>query len=406
MSNLQTPCKKGFVKLRSSKWELTSSLSGIPRQTICIMNCNKTKIMNEILNASFLGNTIYSWLTALTIILLLFALIRIFRIFVFRRLKAWASATAASWDEFVLEVIEKNILPLLYLSTVYFSLQSLRLSEVIGNVLHIAWMAAITFFVVRMATTAFRKFIFSSIQREEDSHSKQKQAGGLIAIVNIIIWILGAVFLIDNMGYNVTAIVAGLGVGGIAIALAAQAVLGDLFSYFVIFFDRPFEIGDFVTVGSDSGVIEYIGIKTTRLRTLNGEQLVCANTDLTNSRLLNFQRMERRRIVFTLGLTYQTPEEQLIKIPSIVGDIIASKEKLSYDRGHFSGFGDSSLNFEFVYFVEDPDYNVYMDSQQAVYLEIFSAFEKRGIEFAYPTQTLQIEGLQPNLTQDRRSKSR
>ena len=248
-------------------------------------------------------------------------------------------------------------------------------------------MMAFTFFAIRIIVSAFRKFVLSFIQRDEESESKEKQAGGLIAIVNIIIWILGAVFLIDNMGYNVTAIVAGLGVGGIAIALAAQAVLGDLFSYFVIFFDRPFEIGDFVTVGSDSGVIEYIGIKTTRIRTLNGEQLVCSNTDLTNSRLRNFKRMERRRIVFTLGVTYQTAAQQLSGIPDIVRNIIASEEKLSYDRGHFSGFGDSSLNFEFVYYVEDPDYNIYMNAQQSVYLEIFRTFAEKGIEFAYPTQT-------------------
>ncbi|WP_125720527.1 mechanosensitive ion channel family protein [Flavobacterium ustbae] len=350
--------------------------------------------MNEILSMVFLGNTLYNWLKAAAIIIFIFVLIKIFKIYIFRRLKIWAASTKTSWDEFALNIIENNILPLLYISTVYFSVQILSIGGKTMSVLHTAYLMAITFFVIKIIIAAFRKFVLSFIQRDEDSESKEKQAGGLIAIVNIIIWILGAVFLIDNMGYNVTTIVAGLGVGGIAIALAAQAVLGDLFSYFVIFFDRPFEIGDFVTVGNDSGVIEYIGIKTTRLRTLNGEQLVCSNTDLTNSRLRNFKRMERRRIVFVLGVTYQATAQQLRQIPDIVKGIIEAKEKLSYDRGHFSGFGDFSLNFEFVYYVEDPDYNVYMNSQQAVYLEIFSAFADEGIEFAYPTQTIQIEKMQ------------
>lgn len=249
--------------------------------------------MIDTLQTTFLGNTIYNWLQALAIIVFCFLVLKIFKAVVFIRLKKWAASTSTSWDEFALAIIEKSVLPLLYISIVYFSIMALDLEKRISDILHTAYMMCITFFVVRIIVAAFKKFVLSFIQRDEQSESKEKQAGGLIAIVNIIIWVLGVVFLIDNMGYNVTTIIAGLGVGGIAIALAAQAVLGDLFSYFVIFFDRPFEIADFITVGSDSGVIEYIGIKTTRIKTLNGEQLICSNTDLTNSRLRNFKRMER-----------------------------------------------------------------------------------------------------------------
>lgn len=347
--------------------------------------------MNDILNITFLDNTLLNWLKASVIIILIFSFLKIFKFFIFKRLKSWAASTNTSWDEFLLDVIEKCVLPMLYISTVYFSLHVLSLNKRAAEILHTAFMAVITFFVIKAVINLFKKFVLSFIKRDQDSESTEKHAGGLIAIVNIIIWILGAVFLIDNMGYNVTTIVAGLGVGGIAIALAAQAVLGDLFSYFVIFFDRPFEIGDFVTVGSDSGIVEYIGIKTTRIRTLNGEQLVCSNTDLTNSRLRNFKRLERRRIIFTIGVTYQTAADQLSQIPEILKRIISSKDKISFDRAHFSKFADSSLDFEIVYYVEDPDYNFYMDTQQAIYLEIFSSFEKQGIDFAYPTQTIQIE---------------
>ena len=179
-----------------------------------------------------------------------------------------------------------------------------------------------------------------------------------------------------------------LGIGGIAIALAAQAILGDLFSYFVIFFDRPFEVGDFILVGDKVGVVEYTGIKTTRIRALGGEQLVFSNTDLTNSRIHNFKQMERRRVVFKLGVIDQTKAEQLEEVTKIVREVIEQQPDASFDRGHFASYGDFSLNFEFVYYVTGGDYVKYMDTQQAINLEIYRAFEQRGIEFAYPTQTV------------------
>lgn len=253
-----------------------------------------------------------------------------------------------------------------------------------------AFLLAVTFFVLRIITAFIKKLVFSFIRRQENSDTKEKQARGLLIIVNVIVWILGGVFIVDNLGYNVTTLVAGLGIGGIAIALAAQTILGDLFSYFVIFFDRPFEIGDFIIVDDKMGVVEYIGIKTTRLRTLGGEQLVCSNTDLTNARVHNFKRMEQRRVVFKLGVIYQTTYQQLKRISGIVQQIIESKDQVRFDRGNFSGYGDFSLNFEFVYYVENSDYNFFMDKQQEIYFDIFKAFETEQIEFAYPTQSVFI----------------
>ncbi|ETZ19574.1 mechanosensitive ion channel family protein [Pedobacter sp. V48] len=347
--------------------------------------------MNNILNQIIWGNSLYNWIVATAIILILCLIIKLLRSVVLKRLKRWAEQTNTNWDNFAVSLAESAGIPLLYISSFYFGLNTLAFPDKVENIIHVAYLAAFTFFILKVISAAFRKFVYSFIRREENSEAKEKQAGGLIAIANVVIWILGVVFLVDNLGYNVTTLIAGLGVGGIAIALAAQAVLGDLFSYFVIYFDRPFEIGDFVVVDNDNGIIEYIGIKTTRIRTLSGEQLVCSNTDLTNSRLHNFKRMEKRRIVFTLGVTYQTTHQQLSEIPALVKEIISSKPKLQFDRGHFSGYGDFSLNFEFVYYVLDPDYNIYMDNQQTVYLEIFAEFEQKGIEFAYPTQTLLFE---------------
>lgn len=346
--------------------------------------------MGDILTSTFLGNTLYQWISATGIIALAFFSIKTLKKLVITRVKKWTLTTQTTWDDFIIEIIETSVIPMLYISSVNFALLTLDFNTLAAKILQTAYLFSFTFFAIKIISKGFKKFIYSFIQRKDDVETKEKQASGLIAIVNIFIWICGIIFLIDNMGYNVTTLIAGLGVGGIAIALAAQTVLGDLFSYFVIFFDRPFGIGDYISLGNDNGIIEHIGIKTTRIRTLSGEQLICSNTDLTNSRLHNFKRMEKRRIVFSLGVAYHSTHNQLSKIPEIVKDIITTRPELHFDRGHFSGYGDFSLNFEFVYFIQSPDYKVYMDNQQAVYLAIFSAFEKEGIEFAFPTQTLFI----------------
>jgi small-conductance mechanosensitive channel len=347
--------------------------------------------MSDFTKIIFLDNTLLNWGNAFIIIIGTLLIIKILKGVFIKKLKKWAITTQTKWDDFLIERIEKSVIPLLYISSFYFAIMLLNLNDKIEKIVLVAYLFSFTYFVLKIISAALQKFVYSFIQREENSESKEKQAGGLIAIANIIIWICGLIFLIDNLGYNVTTLIAGLGVGGIAIALAAQAVLGDLFSYFVIFFDRPFEIGDFITIGPDSGVIEYIGIKTTRIRTLSGEQLICSNTDLTNSRLRNYKRMEKRRIVFKLGVTYDTSHKQLSKIPEIVKNIIASKPQLEYDRGNFSEFGDFSLNFEFVYFINNSDYNAYMDNQQTIYLDVFAAFEIEKINFAFPTQTLYMK---------------
>ncbi|MCX7765301.1 MAG: mechanosensitive ion channel family protein, partial [Candidatus Sumerlaeia bacterium] len=182
----------------------------------------------------------------------------------------------------------------------------------------------------------------------------------------------------------------GLGIGGVAVALAAQAILGDLFSYFAILFDRPFEVGDFIIIGDLSGTVEYIGLKTTRIRSINGEQVVIANTDLTNSRIRNYKRMERRRVVFRIGVRYETNLEQLKEIPVLIKNIISQIPEATFDRAHFFSYGDFSLVFEIVYFVNDRDYYKYMDIQQQINLKIKEEFARRQIKFAYPTQTVYL----------------
>ncbi|MBM4107223.1 MAG: mechanosensitive ion channel family protein [Phycisphaerae bacterium] len=202
--------------------------------------------------------------------------------------------------------------------------------------------------------------------------------------------LLGVVVLIvlDNAGVDVTAMVAGLGIGGIAIALAAQSILGDLFAAVSIVVDKPFMVGDFITVDDKLGTVESIGLKTTRLRALSGEQLVFANSDLLKSRIQNFRRMHERRVLFTVGVVYQTPAEKLRQIPRIVREAIEHNSPTRFDRCHFKRFADSALEFEAVYYVGNPEFNVFMNIQQAVNLELFERLQREGVEFAYPTRTL------------------
>lgn len=344
--------------------------------------------MAHLLTKIFLGNTIQNWIISLLIFLTGILIILFFKLIVLKRIKKWTFRSKTTIDDFLILNIEKSIVPLLYLTVFRLALNLLNIGTKTLSVIHVATLLFITFFVLRLFIALVKKFIFSIIKTNENREKEEKQAKGLLLILNSIIWILGAVFIIDNLGYNVTTLITGLGIGGIAIALAAQTILADLFSYFAIFFDRPFEIGDFIIVDDKMGTIENVGIKTTRIRTLSGEQLICSNTYLTNSSVHNYKRMEQRRILFKIGVTYQTSTEQVKVIPGIVKEIIESRADVRLDRGHFSGFGSFSLDFEFVYYILSADYNVFMDKQQEIYFEILSRFESDRIEFAYPTQTI------------------
>jgi small-conductance mechanosensitive channel len=210
-------------------------------------------------------------------------------------------------------------------------------------------------------------------------------------VLRVAIWSVILLLTLDNLGVNITALVAGLGVGGIAVALAAQNILGDLFASLSIVLDKPFAVGDFIILGEYMGSVEKVGLKTTRLRSLSGEQLIFSNADLLASRIRNYGRMFERRVVFSLGVTYQTTPEQLRRIPKIIREAIEANEQVRFDRAHFQKYGDFALIFEVVYYVLSREYNVHMDIQQEVNLTIYERFAAEGIEFAYPTQTVYVE---------------
>ena len=206
-----------------------------------------------------------------------------------------------------------------------------------------------------------------------------------------VLWVVLVILTIDNLGFDPTTIIAGLGVGGIAVALALQNVLGDLIASLSIILDKPFEVGDFIVIDGMNGDVEHIGLKTTRLRSLSGEQLVLSNNDLLQSRIKNYKRMNNRRILFSLGVVYETSYEDLVKIPGLIKEIIDTEPKARFTRAHFSSYGDFALNYDIVYFVLTPLFDDYMDIQQNVNLEIFKRFSEEGIEFAYPTRKVFLE---------------
>ena len=344
--------------------------------------------MKEFFSQTYLNNTLEAYAIAIGIFVGGIILIKIFKKIILYRLKKWSEKTETTLDDFLIAGIEKSIVPLFYFGVFYLALKSLTLSAQINEIIKVASLFVLTFFIVRFISSTILFTVSYFIRKQEKGDEKVRQMRGMTVLINVVIWAVGLVFLMDNLGFNISAVVAGLGIGGIAIALAAQTILGDLFSYFVIFFDRPFEVGDFIVVQDKVGTVEYTGIKTTRIRALSGEQLVFSNTDLTNSRIHNFKKMERRRVVFKLGVIYQTTAAQLEEIPKIVRKIIEDQQDTTFDRGHFASYGDFSLNFEFVYYVLGADYVKYMDTQQTINLSVYRTFEEKGIEFAYPTQTL------------------
>ena len=205
------------------------------------------------------------------------------------------------------------------------------------------------------------------------------------------LWLLVGLLALDQLGFDVTALIAGLGIGGVALALAVQNVLGDVFACAAIALDKPFVVGDFIVVDGLRGTVESVGLKTTRVRSLDGELLVFSNADLLKSRVRNFKRMLERRIQFGIGVTYGTPAGKLRCIPGWLREAVEAEPKARFDRAHFKGYGESSLDFEIVYYVLEPDYNLYMDVQQRLNLAIYERFAAEGVEFAFPTRTLHVK---------------
>ncbi|MBN2545529.1 MAG: mechanosensitive ion channel [Spirochaetes bacterium] len=351
-----------------------------------ILNLKNFILNNSFLNIRIFSNSIQAYLLSMIIFIFLLILSLLIKILIVSKINKKIKLTKTSIDDFIFKKFTKDIFPLLYFGIFYLSIHNLVLSNSILKIINIAGKIFLSVVIIKILADTFEYWFNNYTQKNKNFNENISTFKVLKPVINILIWVLGIIFLISNLGFNISAIITGLGIGGIAIALALQSILGDLFSYFSIILDQPFKVGDFIIIDNLMGTVEHIGIKTTRIKDLQGEQIIITNTDLTSAKIKNYKRMDERRISFEIGVVYETDKKKLIKIPEIIKKIITSTKDARFDRSHFKSYGDFSLIFETVYFVLSPDYNQYMDIQQEINIKIFEEFEKQKISFAYPTQ--------------------
>lgn len=350
--------------------------------------------MQEILERIVLGNSVRDWCIAVGVAVGLTLGLGLLKRFALSRLAAWAEKTETDVDDLLIDLVRRIHRMFLLVLGIWAGLKYLHFEEPVEHalrvLLHFNLFVQLGLWGIGGVDYLIKKTLGT---RGPDDPGAKTGATILGFIGRVLVWTLTALLILKNaFNQDITALLTGLGVGGIAIALALQNVLGDLFASVTILLDKPFVIGDSITVGEFTGTIESIGIKTTRLKSINGEQIVMGNADLVNSRLRNFKRIEERRVVFSLGVTYQTPTNKLERIPAMLRAIIEANPEVRFDRAHWKTYGDSALIFEAAYFVQKQEYNAMMDTQQRINLAVWKAFEAERIEFAYPTQTVIVQG--------------
>jgi small-conductance mechanosensitive channel len=339
------------------------------------------------LNQHFYGVLLRDWSIAAALALSVTLLLSLGRGLARRLVERWAEATERRWDDVIAVLIASFRIYFFLALGLWTASEYVQLSPTVVRVGRVA-VTLTTLLQIGLSAQEGARAI-SSGWLSQDADGQAKTAASAVSfLVSLGVWAALAMVALSTLGFEISALVAGLGVGGVAAALAVQSILGDLFASLSIYFDRPFYLGDFIIVDDSMGTVEKIGLRTTRLRALGGEQLIFANGELIKSRIQNFKRMQERRIVFKIGVEYSTPHEELRAIPKIVSDILERREGTRLDRAHLAEFGDFSLNYEIVYFVSSPDYNAYMDHQHAINLALVQAFADRGIAFAFPTQTV------------------
>lgn len=346
----------------------------------------------DFLQTQIASNSLQTWLIAAIIALAALLVAGIFRFISCRQLNRLVTHTDAPLWPVLLAVVKRTKWLFITLLALFIGTSVIELPGTLRANFTTIVIIALLIQTGLWGTAALQVIIEQYRQRQLDKDPASITTLSVLNLISkIILWSIIVLLVLDNLGVNITALVAGLGVGGIAVALAVQTILGDLFASLSIVLDKPFVVGDFLIVDDLLGSVEYVGLKTTRLRSLSGEQLIFSNSDLLKSRIRNYGRMYERRVVFNIGVTYQTPRDKLIKIPKIIREAVEQQDKTRFDRSHFKEYGDFALIFESVYYVLGPDYNEYMDIQQAINLHIHEGFEQEGIEFAYPTQTLFVQ---------------
>lgn len=376
--------KLQFVSRDASR--LSRTLGGVD-PLVALRNHAPMTELDALLGHRFIGTTVQSWLIAAALAIIIVFVLTIARRFTLQRVRRWAEATATRLDDVVVSLIESLRVVFFVAIGLWVAAEYATLSASAQRFARVA-ISLCTLLQIGLSLQALVRRLARGWAPADSDGATRTAASASAFLASLTIWALLIISGLSVLGFEISALIAGLGVGGVAAALAVQNILGDLFASLSIYFDRPFNLGDFIIVDSEMGTVEKIGLRTTRVRALSGEEIIFANGDLTKSRVRNFKRMAERRVQFGFGVEYTTPLERLREIPQVVTSIIAARDGTRFDRAHFKEYGDFALNFEVVFYVLSPDYNVFMDHQQAINLDIFAAFAQRGIQFAFPTQKI------------------
>lgn len=340
---------------------------------------------------TFYGNTLAEWLLALGAAVAVYVALTLTKSLVLRQLGRLAGHTRNDLDDMLVAVLQRTRVFILVIVALLAGAQFVVLDPSVATLIRWAAIVVVVVQVGLWGNTAIVFYVDRQVKRQlEEDAAGATTVNALGFVGRLALWSFLLLVALDNFGVDITALVAGLGIGGIAVALALQNILGDLFASLSIVLDKPFVIGDFIIVGDLLGTVEYVGLKTTRIRSLSGEQIIFNNSDLLGARIRNFKRMYERRVVCVFGVVYGTEYEKLVEIPKVVQEAVESLPDTRFDRAHFKGYGDFSLDFEYVYYVLVPDYGVYMDRQQSINLTLYKRFQEMDVEFAFPTQTLYV----------------
>lgn len=351
--------------------------------------------LDGIAQTALYGGSVAEWAMAAGVAVAVYGGLWLLRSVVAKRLRGVTDhRRGLAWAGHALKALEKTKAPALAVLALGGGAQVLslpaRADTMVGRAVAVALFLQAGFWIIALFDAWYEAYRARHLSGNPAAVSTM---GAVRFFMVALVWLCTGLLILDNMGFDVTALIAGLGIGGVAMALAVQKVLGDLLASLSILIDRPFVVGDTLAVAEHMGTVENIGLKTTRLRSLTGEQLVFSNADLLASRIRNYGRMRERRVLVAFSVTYQTPIEKVEAVPGMLRGIIEScgGEQVRFDRAHFKGHGPSGLEFEYVYYIASASYNVYMDIQQAINLATHRRFAEEGIRFAHPTQTVYVE---------------
>jgi small-conductance mechanosensitive channel len=351
---------------------------------------------DQFLDRILFDNSMRQWLTACAVTLASFFALLVIRFLLVGRLGAIAKRTTTEVDDVLVELVARTKPYFLAAAALVFGSHFLVLPPTLDRYFDATFALVLLLQCGLWGAGAVDLWI----QRRADLKATRSDVASVTTIRalgiggKLVLWVIVFITALDKFGVNVSTLVTGLGIGGVAIALAVQNVLGDLFAALSIVFDKPFDVGDSIAVDQMQGTVERIGLKTTRVRSVSGEQIIISNSELLKSRIRNYKRQLDRRVVFTTDITYDTAPETVARIPGMIREVVSTQQPVRFDRSHFTAYTDSALRIETVYYVLDADYSRYLDIQQTINLELLRRFNAEKIEFAFPTRSVVLEGAQ------------